>query len=407
MASIVGKSRCANKAAARLPEAAEAHNVPELPALHKLTASRFTAAGGSRPHRVKMGSVGIRPRNKAPLMRTIRCGNPRPSFWGRLAFAAAAVALVASSHAQGQSGAADDLLSAVVRLNTYINPEGRTVKSLGQQRKGSGIVIDDKGLILTIGYLMVEARSAEVVTNSGRKVAAEVVGYDHGTEFGLLRATEPLKVKPIALGKSADLKEQDQVLAASFGGRAGIAPAYIMSLREFAAGWEYLIPGAIFTAPAHSEWSGAALVSRDGKLVGVGSLVVGDVTGQGKNLPGNMYVPIDLLPPIMADLLSTGRVSGPGRPWLGLNVEELRGRIFVSRVTGDGPAERAGVHTSDIVVAVNGETPRSLADFYRKVWSLGGAGASVPLDLLQDNGIKRIDIKSMNRLDYLRLKSTF
>jgi S1-C subfamily serine protease len=324
-----------------------------------------------------------------------------------MVFAAAAVALVASSHAKAQSSAADELLSAVVQLNTYINPEGRTVKGLGQQRKGSGIVIDDKGLILTIGYLMVEAQSAEVVTNSGRKTAAEVVGYDHDTGFGLLRATEPLKVKPIALGKSADLKEQDQVLAASFGGRAGIAPAYIMSLREFAAGWEYLIPGAIFTAPAHSEWSGAALVSRDGKLVGVGALVVGDITGQGKNLPGNMYVPIDLLPPIMADLLSNGRVSGPGRPWLGMNVEEVRGRIFVSRVTGDSPAERAGVHTRDIVVSVNGETPHSLADFYRKLWSVGGAGASVPLDLLQDSGIKRIDVKSVNRLDWLRLKSTF
>jgi serine protease Do len=340
-------------------------------------------------------------------MRIIRRGNRSPTLWGRMVFAAAAIALVASSRAAAQSSAADELLSAVVQLKTYINPDGRTVKGLGQQRAGSGVVIDDKGLILTIGYLMVEAHSAEVVTNSGRKTAAEVVGYDHDTGFGLLRATEPLKVKPLSLGKSGDLKEQDQVLAASFGGRAGIAPAYVMSLREFAAGWEYLIPGAIFTAPAHSEWSGAALVSRDGKLVGVGSLVVGDVTGQGKNLPGNMYVPIDLLPPIMADLLTSGRVSGPGRPWLGLNVEEVRGRIFVSRVTGDGPAERAGVHARDIVVAVNGEAPRSLADFYRKIWSLGSAGASVPLDLLQESGIKRIDIKSMNRLDHLRLKSTF
>ena len=344
-------------------------------------------------------------------MRTIRCGNDRPSSWGRRIFVAAALALVAGAQAAAQNtapnSAADELLSAVVQLKTYINPEGRTVKGLGQQRAGSGIVIDDKGLILTIGYLMVEAHSAEVLTNSGRKTAADVVGYDHDTGFGLLRAAEPLKVKPLALGKSGDLKEQDQVLAASFGGRAGIAPAYVMSRREFAAGWEYLIPGAIFTAPAHSEWSGAALVSRDGKLVGVGSLVVGDVTGQGKNLPGNMYVPIDLLPPIMADLISSGRVSGPGRPWLGLNVEEVRGRVFVSRVTREGPAEQAGIHAGDIVVAVNGETPRSLADFYRKIWSLGAAGASVPLDLLQDSGIKRIDVKSINRHDYLRLKSTF
>jgi serine protease Do len=343
------------------------------------------------------------------LMRTIGRNTPRPASARRLLIAiAGAIALLASTApAAAQSGFADELLSAVVQLKTYINPDGRTVKGLGQQRAGSGIVIDDKGLILTIGYLMVEAHSAEVMTNSGRKSAAEVVGYDHDTGFGLLRAIEPLKVKPLALGKSADLKEQDQVLAASFGGRAGIAPAYIMSLREFAAGWEYLIPGAIFTAPAHSEWSGAALLSRDARLVGVGSLVVGDATGQGKTLPGNMYVPIDLLPPIMADLISSGRVSGPGRPWLGLNAEEVRGRIFVSRVVNDSPAQRAGINRGDIIVAVNGEAPHTLADYYRKLWSLGGAGASVPLDLLQEGGVKRIEVKSINRLDYLRLKSTF
>jgi serine protease Do len=336
-----------------------------------------------------------------------RCARALVSGWQSFLFAVV-VALAASvTPAAAQNAGADELLSAVVQLKTYINPDGRTVKGLGQQRAGSGIVIDDNGLILTIGYLMVEAHTAEVLTNSGRQVAANVVGYDHDTGFGLLRAVEPLKVKPLSLGKSGDLKEQDQVLAASFGGRAGIAPAYVMSLREFAASWEYLIPGAIFTAPAHSDWSGAALVSRDGRLVGVGSLVVGDVTGRGKNLPGNMYVPIDLLPPIMADLITKGRVAGPGRPWLGLNVEEVRGRIFISRVTDEGPAQQAGIHPNDIVVAVNGETPRSLADFYRKVWSLGSAGASVPLELLQDNGIKRIDVRSINRLDHLRLKSTF
>jgi len=346
------------------------------------------------------------------------CRDAVPAAGWRSLLAATSIALTAciatavaqsngTTQDQGAQKGADELLSAVVRLKTTINPEGRTVNGLGQQRSGSGIVIDDNGLILTIGYLMVEAQSAEVTTNAGRTSAAEVVGYDHDSGFGLLRATEPLKVKPLALGKSSELQEQDQVLAASFGGRTGIAPAYVVSVREFAGSWEYLLPRAIFTAPAHADWSGAALVSRDGKLVGVGSLVVGDATGQGKNLPGNMYVPIDLLPPILADLMSNGRVLGPGRPWLGLNAEDLHGHVLVSRVTADGPAEKAGIQRGDIIVMVNGEAPRSLADFYRKVWALGAAGASVPVDLLQGAGIKRIEVKSINRLDHLRLKSTF
>ncbi|MGH6768286.1 MAG: S1C family serine protease [Xanthobacteraceae bacterium] len=333
--------------------------------------------------------------------------NSSPLALGRRLFAAAALALVTASIAPARAATAEDLFSAIVQLRTYINPDGRTVKGLGQQRAGSGIVIDDKGLILTIGYLMVEAHTAEVITNDGRKIAADIVGYDHDTGFGLLRAVEPLKIKPLALGKSANLKERDQVLAASFGGRAGIAPAYVVARREFAGAWEYLVDQAIFTAPAHSEWSGAALITREGKLVGVGALVVGDVTGKGGGIPGNMYVPIDLLPPILADLLASGRVAGPGRPWLGLNAEEVRGRVFVRRVTAGGPAEKAGVHQGDIVVGVNGEAPKSLADFYRKVWAQGGAGALVKLDLLQNAGIAHIEVKSISRLDYLKLKTTF
>ena len=201
--------------------------------------------------------------------------------------AAGTIAVVASaSSGAAQSPSAEDLLSAVVQAKTYINPDGRTVKGLGQQRSGSGAVIDDSGLIVTIGYLMVEAHSAEVVTNAGRKVAAEVVGYDHDTGFGLLRATEALKIKPLALGKSADLKERDQVLGGEF--RRPRRPG--ARLRHGAARIRRLLGDTSSRARSSPhrrtrEWSGAALVSRDGKLVGIGSLVVGDVTGQGKNLP--------------------------------------------------------------------------------------------------------------------------
>ena len=176
--------------------------------------------------------------------------------------------------AEGAKTGTDDLLSSVVRIKTYINPDGRTVDNLGQERDGSGIVIDDDGLILTIGYLMVEAHAAEAITNDGRKIPATVVGYDHDTGFGLLKAVAPLKVRPILFGNSKDLKVGDPVLAASFGGRDGIAPARVVSRREFAGSWEYLVDGAIYTAPAHSHWSGAALITRDGKLVGVGVPVV-------------------------------------------------------------------------------------------------------------------------------------
>jgi S1-C subfamily serine protease len=319
--------------------------------------------------------------------------------------AAAFIALASASVASAQN--VEELVSAVVRINTHINPEGRTVQALGHEREGSGILIDSDGLVLTIGYLMVEAYAAEVVANNGRTVPANVVGYDHESGFGLLRAIAPLNLKPMSLGKSAGIKEGDPVLVASFGGRGMVAGAYVVAKREFAGSWEYLLDEALFTAPPHPAWSGAALISREGKLVGVGSLIVGDAGGGSDKAPGNMFVPIDRLSPILGDLIATGRTIGPARPWLGINTDEMRGRLFVSRVTPESPAERAGIKRGDVIVGVKGEQPKNLADFYRKVWAQGSAGDTVALDVLQDSEVRRIEVKSMNRLDHLKLKSTF
>ena len=150
-----------------------------------------------------------------------------------------------------------------------------------------------------------------------------------------------------------------------------VAPAYVVAKREFAGNWEYLLDEAIFTTPPHPAWSGAALISREGKLIGIGSLIVGDTAGDGEGTPGNMFVPIDRLLPILGDLIADGRVSGPGHPWLGVAADDVRGRLMVSRVTPGGPAERAGIRRGDEIVGVAGEPPRSLADFYRKVWATG------------------------------------
>jgi serine protease Do len=325
----------------------------------------------------------------------------------RALVAAAALQLVIVSAAGAESARIEELIAAVVKIKAHINPDGRTVDGLGREREGSGILIDNDGLVLTIGYLMVEAYAAEVIDNSGHALPASVVGYDHESGFGLLRTIEPLKLKPMALGKSAEVKEHDPVLIASYGGAAMVSGAYVVAKREFAGSWEYMLDDALFTAPPHPAWSGAALINREGKLVGVGSLIVGDAAGGSEKTPGNMFVPIDRLPPILGDLLAVGHPAGPGRPWLGLNAEEAHGRLFVSRVSPGGPAEKAGLRRGDVIVGVDGAQPKSLADFYRKVWARGGAGAVIPLDVLQDREVRRFDLNSINRLDHLKLKSTF
>ena len=307
---------------------------------------------------------------------------------------------------RAQSPTLEQLLSGVVHIKTSIAPDGRTTENLGREREGTGIVIDNNGLVLTIGYLMVEAVSAEIATNDGHAVAANVVGYDNESGFGLLQTITPLKVRALQMGKASEINVGDPVVVASYGGPSGMAPVHVVAKREFAGNWEYLLDEAIFTAPPHPAWSGAALISHDGKLVGVGSLIVSDASGKGDGVKGNMFVPIDRLAPILADLIADGRPA-VAHPWLGLNTDDVNGRLYVSRVTPGAPAEKAGVRKGDIILAVNGEIPKSLPDFYRKIWSQGAAGADIPLEVLQNHQRRSLEVHSINRLDHLKLRSTF
>jgi S1-C subfamily serine protease len=314
---------------------------------------------------------------------------------------------IAASVAPAAALTLDELTAAVVRIKTFINPDGTSIANLGREREGSGIIIDESGLVLTIGYLMVEAHAAEVVTGTGRTLPATVVGYDHETGFGLLRTLEPPKIKPLVFARSAEVKQQDPALVMSYGGTGAVLPVRVASRREFTGSWEYLVEEAIFTSPPHPVWSGAALINREGKLIGVGSLIVGDANGDNEASPGNMFVPIDLLGPILGDLLAKGRVAGAGRPWLGLNAQALHGRLFVGRVAPGSPAQQAGLKRGDIIAGVNGEKTRTLSELYRKMWALGSAGVTVPLDVLSDSEPRRVDVNSVNRLDTLKLQSTF
>ena len=268
-----------------------------------------------------------------------------------------------------------------------------------REREGSGIVIDDQDLVLTIGYLMVEAHAAQVATNDGHTVPANVVGYDSTSGLGLRQAVTPSKVRPMALGNSAELHKGDPVIAASPGRPGSAQPVHVVARREFAGSWEYMIDGAIFTSPPHMAWSGSALINRDGKLVGVGSLIVGDASG--KDQPGNMFVPIDALAPIMADLLSQGRPAGPAQPWLGLNTEEQGGRVVSISVSPQRPAEKAGLARGDVIVGVGGVAIRPC----RSSIARSGAGVERAPSFRSTSRRTKANagstLKSMNRLDHL------
>lgn len=315
------------------------------------------------------------------------------------------LAVLLPAHAQSDSkGAAREILRAVVKIRAVVPDYARSAKTLGTEREGSGVVIDSRGHILTIGYLILEAETLEVVGPDGKAVAAQSTAYDPKTGFGILKTDKPLEVKPMEMGTSSEVKEGDPILVATHGGEEGAMGARVISRKEFAGYWEYLLEDAIFTAPPHSNFGGAALIDHQGRLVGIGSLFTQiAIAGLGA-IPGNMFVPIDYLKPILSELIDKGQTSEPPRPWLGVNVDEIHGRIFITRVTPESPAERAGLRIGDIILTVNKKEIGGLADFYRKIWALGKAGVEVPLSILQGIQIRDITVKSADRAQYYRLK---
>ncbi len=297
----------------------------------------------------------------------------------------------------------ENILKAIVSIRATIPKEAYTAGTLGTERQGHGVLIDEKGLIVTIGYLIVEAETIEVLGPEGKTVEATFVGYDHETGFGLLRASKPISAEPMKLGEPSKVKEGDSVIVAIYGGSDSVLDARVISRKEFTGYWEYLLDNPIITAPAIANFGGAAVLSKEGKLLGIGSLFTSfAIQGLG-TLPANLFVPIDLLGPILPDLIAKGRPSKPARPWLGANVEETRGRIFVTRVTKGGPAEKAGLKIDDLILTVNEKEVQGIADLYRKIWGLGNAGVEVTLGILQGAQIKKVTVRSGDRLDFLML----
>ena len=309
----------------------------------------------------------------------------------------------------GQAQAQDSpdfQLNGIVKVRAFIPKDARTAKILGTEREGSGVLIDDQGHILTIGYLILEAEAIEVIGADDQSRVATFVGYDHATGFGVLKVGKLNGLDPVKLGRSSDVSEGSPILMIGHGGPEAIRTAQVIAREEFVGYWEYLLDNAIYVAPPHPNFAGVAMLDANGRLVGIGSIFTRKIVPGYGLVACNMFVPIDLLKPILGDLIHKGRASAPPKPWLGLNADETRGRVFVDRIYGGAPADRAGLRKNDIILRVDQEPVSSLADFYRKVWALGQAGVYVPLTVLQGTAIKDIKVRSADRYQYLRIRPT-
>jgi len=324
-------------------------------------------------------------------------------IWSQLALIATLLGVLTSSSVNAADwDNVDELLTAVVGIRATIPAQARTADSLGTERAGSGVLIDSNGLIVTIGYLILEAEKVEIALPDGELVPVKVLAYDYETGFGLLRAAADVNIRPMELGSSSGLTPGGKMLIASYGGSQTVRPALFTGEREFAGYWEYLLEDALFTIPPYPQFGGAALIAPSGKLIGIGSLVVGDAFFDGEQLvPGNMFLPIDRLKSTLGDLLSDGRSSGPRKPWLGIHTEEVGVGLLVMRVADDGPAMAAGIKPGDIITATGGKPVVSMADFYRKVWAQGEPGDMISITVVKGTDVHELAIRSGDRYQWL------
>ncbi len=297
----------------------------------------------------------------------------------------------------------DHALASIVALKAEIPDNAFTAPILGTERAGSGVVIRDSGLVLTIGYLVTEAQNVTLTGNNGRAVPAHPIAVDPETGFALVQAMGALDLPALPLGdsKKVDVGEA-VVLAGGAGERSRAVLARVTAKEEFSGYWEYHLDEAIFTAPAHPLWGGAGLIGPDGRLIGLGSLHVQQSAGAGPAIDVNMSVPIDLLAPILDDLLKFGRVDKPPRPWLGVYSTENVGRVVVADVSEGGPAAMAGLRSGDIIASVRDTAVDTLSEFYREIWSCGAAGVEIPIEIVREKRSLWLRVKSADRASFLR-----
>ncbi len=295
----------------------------------------------------------------------------------------------------------DRALAAMVSIKAFTPDDAFTAEILGTERSGSGVLIRGDGIVLTIGYLITEAETVWLGLSDGRAVPGHVLGYDQASGFGLVQALARVELPALEIGRSAPLAVGADVVVAGAGGRVHSVAARVIGKQEFAGYWEYLIDEAIFTAPAHPYWGGAGLIDQSGDLVGIGSLRL-EQTRDGEEQDLNMIVPIDLLPPILDDLLTVGKPNRPPRPWLGLYAVEADGRVVVAGTSDGAPAERAGLQTGDVIAAVAGTRVADLGSLFRRMWSLGPAGVEVPLTVYREGEMTEIRVASGDRNNFLK-----
>lgn len=302
----------------------------------------------------------------------------------------------------GQALALQRASNAVVGIEVDAVEEAPSNETLGRRRSGSGVVIGNDGEVLTIGYLLLEADEVSLLLDSGKRVPARVLGMDLASGFGLVQALVPIEVPAVPLARDTGVSPDESLLLVSGGNDGAVSVARLSARHAFSGYWEYHIETALFTRPPRTDHSGAGLFNARGELLGIGSLLVMDTPGEHEAGPGNMFVPVDLLAPIIGELRERGSSRASHRAWLGVNCEEQQGVVRIVRISRNSPAEAAGLEPGDLITGIDGTAVSNLEAFYKRLWSGGGPERNVLLDVQRRGERRTVPVRSVDRMGTLR-----
>jgi S1-C subfamily serine protease len=289
------------------------------------------------------------------------------------------------------------LLETVVNLHATVPRDHPSAAVLGDERMGSGVIVDAAGLILTVNYVVMGAQTVQVSFLKGRRQKAEVVAQDFETGLALVRVKRQ-GLRPAVLAPTEALERGAPVVAvgstATQERRAG--GGHITYLGEFEAHWEYLLDRGIVSSAANPGYGGGGLFDLRGRLIGILYLNLNEVARS------SLAIPVDAFQSNEEELVRYGRVvSRPKRAWLGVFAHALEEGVVIAGVVPGGPGERAGLREGDLIVSFNAEEISSRRDLYMRLWR-HEPGERVAIEVMRDNKLSRFEVTGGDRAEFFK-----
>jgi serine protease Do len=289
------------------------------------------------------------------------------------------------------------LLQSIVYIHTTVSREHPSTKILGNERLGSGVVVDSSGLILTVNYVVMGGQSLSVAFQKGRRAKAELVAQDFEVGLALIKVNrQGLIAAEVGTGDLVERSEEVVLLGAKQPQERCATGGFVTYVGEFEAYWEYMLDRAIISNAPNPGYGGGGLFTTNGRLAGTVSLNLNEISRS------SLAIPTDFYRNHRDEMMRYGRVvSRPRRAWLGVFAQVIEEGVVVAGVVPDGPGDRGGLQEGDVIVSLNAEEVGSRRELYTSLWR-HEPGDALTFEVMREKKMRRFEVKGGDRAHFYR-----